>query len=230
MNVPRMFDVAAQIEAATVADQSAFTMSTFGDSDELAIWLEMRSEGDTETSCKTTACIAGWTVAVAKGDQHLSAWEQDEMWFQEVPAIAAAYLGLTETEADVLFHPDTMSAWYDARPNEPRYVTSKRAVDMIRYCAAQGGVDEHYWSSVEIRYDVMIEYPAGHESDLAAHSILSETQVFEIAEQCETEAKGISLETQPLRDGESEDDLPYAAVYCSYINDEGLQEYEVVPR
>lgn len=110
----------------------------------------VKMEQDTlKINCKTTACIAGWTMA--NEFFNLTAKEKEErksfyeaMEFSNMESDARTILGLTMREAKRLFYCGDESIWYEVRENyeynktyDPDYqetwdIGNKEAADVLR--------------------------------------------------------------------------------------------------
>lgn len=93
--------------------------------------------------CGTSACIAGWTIAMMNGQYGIY------FSFQETWELAAHYLGLTKSQAEKIFFYGKDSVWaeyaedydfnFDAwgdRGISPDQITNKKAADMLRRIAS----------------------------------------------------------------------------------------------
>ena len=121
MNVENILKVADAIEIRAVPGLG-FNMSSF------------YADGLPDMSahyCGTTACIAGWAVAIMKGDAS-GAWGTPD-------SVIGNWLGIDSSRTDQLFY----ALDHEAPEFAFERVTPKQAVSVLRHLAATGEVD---WS------------------------------------------------------------------------------------
>ena len=81
-------------------------------------------------TCGTPACIAGYAAYLsgARG------WEYSPY------VCAAEWLGLGNQQRARLFCPETATANYGAAPDDPRYISKRMAVAVLRHAAKTGRI------------------------------------------------------------------------------------------
>ena len=89
-------------------------------------------------SCRSPACIAGWTCFLADGVVLADDIRLDE---HPVHERAQELLGITYETANVLFTPTGDEAYYTAPPGTPGHISPERAAATLRRLADTGEVD-----------------------------------------------------------------------------------------
>lgn len=161
MNVENILKVADAIEKHEL-EWLGFNMATYYDA-------------DAEHACGTTACIAGWALALKAKEDGKDADKIADILFQAeldlkqrnygmgnedpyrgtIPFLAAEYLGLTDTAGN----PDKHSRLFLGVPYRLMRdeVAADTAVKVLRHLAATGGVD---WNvGTELEGEIVERYP-----------------------------------------------------------------------
>jgi hypothetical protein len=147
MNKQNILAVADAIEHATLAKEIGlgFNMSAYASADSANEYNRL----NTEHTCGTVACIAGWAVTMFEKDgtprevalDPRALVQLDDTAIGVVSEHAAAALGLSSSIASQLFAPDITGSYDDIEP--------ERAVETLRHMAETGFVD---WGDIADDY------------------------------------------------------------------------------